>query len=287
MKVKSISKYFGCLALLAAIVCLPSLNIKAQVKAEKQNRQRELCSDNNYSWGNKVSFNELRETTLSAGNLLTVDGKRNGGISVRGSNRSDVLVRACIQARGATEEEARAIARSVRIETNSVVRAEGTGDESNWAVSYEILVPRSTNLKLATQNGGISINSVEGALDFEAQNGGVSLRDSGGDVKGKTMNGGVNVELSGGGWKGGGLDVQTTNGGVHLSLPESYAAHIEAGTVNGGFQSEIGGLSIDRSGNRARPSRISADLNGGGATVRVITTNGGVKISSAGKFLNL
>jgi len=37
---------------------------------------------------------------------------------------------------------------------------------------------------------------------------------------------------------------------------------------------------------RSRNKRISADLNGGGATVRVITTNGGVKISSsAGRVL--
>jgi hypothetical protein len=32
---------------------------------------------------------------------------------------------------------------------------------------------------------------------------------------------------------------------------------------------------------RTRRTRISADLNGGGAPVRVITTNGGVKITSS------
>ncbi|MDQ6788153.1 MAG: hypothetical protein M3033_15215, partial [Acidobacteriota bacterium] len=80
------------------------------------------------------------------------------------------------------------------------------------------------------------------------------------------------------------LDVQTTNGGVRLSLPETYAAHIETGTVNGGFKSDISALNIDRT-ERSRPARINTDLNGGGAPIRVITTNGGVKISSATRTL--
>jgi len=135
-----------------------------------------------------------------------------------------VLVRACVQTVGLTDEEARAAAKNIRIETGSTIRAEGAGGETNWAVSYEILVPRSSNLKLSTHNGGIGISSVEGTVQFEAINGGVSLSDMAGDVKGTTKNGGVSVELSGGAWRGNGLDVKTTNGGVKLSMPENYAA---------------------------------------------------------------
>jgi DUF4097 and DUF4098 domain-containing protein YvlB len=97
-----------------------------------------------------------------------------------------------------------------------------------------------------------------------------------GDVKGTTKNGGVSVELSGGAWRGNGLDVKTTNGSVKLSMPENYAARVETGTVNGGFKSEISQLNVERN-ERNRAVRINTELNGG-APIRVVTTNGGVKI---------
>jgi hypothetical protein len=270
------------IVLLLTMLCLSGSLVFSQTKAEQKMKNKDFCSDHNYSNGDKVSHKETRELTASAGNLVNVDARRNGGIRVKGENRSDVLIRACVQTMGATDEEAQAVAKNIRIESGSTIRAEGAGEESNWSVSYEILVPRSTNLKLSTHNGGISISSVEGTMEFEAHNGGVSLSDVGGDVKGKTQNGGVNVSLSGSAWRGSGLDVETKNGGVNLTLPESYAARIETGTVNGGFKSEVDGLNVPAdSEERVRAKRISADLNGGGAPIRVVTTNGGVRINSS------
>lgn len=266
--------------LLLAIICLSGLTVSAQGKDKYKKYDRDFCS-NNWSSGDRVSTSDLRETTVSAKNL-TVDGKRNGGISIKGENRSDVLVRACVQAWANTEAEANSIAKSVRIETGSTIRAEDAGDEKNWAVSYEILVPRSTNLNLTTLNGGISISNVEGSIEFEARNGGVHLSNLAGDVKGKTANGGLHVQLTGSGWKGSGLDVETTNGGVNLEMPENYAARFETRTVNGGFKSDIAALNYEKDENdRTRGVNISRDINGGGATVRVVTTNGGVHINSS------
>lgn len=273
--------HFYCFMLLT-ILCLSSLACFAQDKAAAKMRQKEFCS-NNSSNGDSVSFHEVREMTISASNLLTVDGKRNGGIRVIGENRNDVLVRACIQTWAATEQEAQSLAKGIRIETGSVVQAENMSEESKGSVSYEIHVPRTTNLKLTAHNGGISISSVEGAMEFETKNGGLSLNDVAGDVKGRTSNGGVSVKLSGASWRGNGLDVETTNGGVNLTMPENYAARIETGTINGGFRSDIGSLNIEKDETEKwnRKKRISADLNGGGAPIRVITTNGGVQINAS------
>jgi hypothetical protein len=255
-----------------------------EYKYKNKTYSKEFCSDNwNWSDNGRVSAKDLREITLSGGSL-TVDGKKNGGISVKGENRSDILVRACVQTWAATESEANNLAKSLRIETSGTVRAEGLEDEKNWGVSYQILVPRNTNLKLTAHNGGISISDVEGTLEFETKNGGLHLSNLAGDVHGRTTNGGVHIELAGNSWKGNGLDVETTNGGVHLSMSENYAARIETGTVNGGFKSDIPGLTIEKDPNEKgyynTKKRISTDLNGGGATVRVVTTNGGVKIAS-------
>jgi len=250
-------------------------------KAEYKERTSEFCSSNN-SWGDKVSVNDVRQLTLPAGGSLAVDGNRNGGIKVRGENRGDIQVRACVQAWGTTEEAARSLIGGVRIATSPVLKAEAAGEE-NWSVSYEILVPRNTDLQLTAHNGGIAISSVEGRLSFETTNGGVHLQEVGGEVRGRTTNGGVHVQLAGNSWRGSGLDVQTTNGGVHVAMPDSYAANFEMGTTNGGFKSDIAGLAVekkDKDREWSRPSRVTAAINGGGAPIKLITTNGGVHISS-------
>lgn len=258
-------------------------------KAEYKTKNKEFCSNNNWSNGDKVSVSDLRESTVASAGSLNIDAGRNGGIKVKGENRTDVLLRACVQAWGISEEAAKGIASSIRINTaGGMVKAEGP-DENGWSVSYEARVPNSTDLKLTAHNGGISIGSVEGTLEFETTNGGVSVSDVAGSVKGRTTNGGVNVSLSGSSFKGSGLDVTTTNGGVNLSLPENYAANIETGTVHGGFSSDIPSLNItteDVKGDsyaRTKSRRINMALNGGGPAVRVLTTNGGVRINSAEK----
>ncbi|PYT00327.1 MAG: hypothetical protein DMF63_07065 [Acidobacteria bacterium] len=279
-------------AIAAALLFLSTTILFGQAEsAGKYNgdkaKNREFCSSD-WSNGDRVSVRDLREMTLPASGSLSVDGGRNGGIRVKGSERSDIVVRACVQAWGTTDEAAKAAVAGVKISTSGgTIRAEGVGEE-NYSVSYELLVPRSIDLNLRAQNGGIGISGVEGRLEFETQNGGVHLDNVAGDVKGRTTNGGVHVDLAGNSWKGSGLDVSTTNGGVHLSMPNSYAANVETGTTNGGFHSDIPALSVDTENVKGptrhqRATRLNTVLNGGGAPIRLITTNGGVHISSASR----
>lgn len=259
---------------------------KAEKSEAKYNR-KEFCSSENWSNGEKVSQKELRELTVAAAGSLGVDGGRNGGVSVKGENRSDVLVKACVQAWGSSEAEAKSLLSGVRIDTGSNIKADGPS-EGNWSVSYQILVPRNTNLDLKAHNGGISISSVDGNIEFATTNGGVNLGDLSGAVKGRTTNGGVNVKLTGNSWRGSGLDVVTTNGGVNLTVPEGYAANFETGTTNGGFKSDVAELNVQTEENRGqtdgwvRSKKINASMNGGGALIRVVTANGGIKIGPGG-----
>lgn len=267
-------------SLLVALICFSGIIIAGQNKDKEKYKVREFCSEN-WSNGEKASFNEIRDMTLKSTGSLTVDAGRNGGIKVKGENRSDVLVRACVKTWGTTEEAAKALAKDVRIATEPSIRTEGMGDEKDWSVSYEILVPTATDLKLTASNGGISIYAVDGNIEFLTTNGGVSLIQLAGNVKGRTTNGGVSVKLSGNTWKGTGLDVETTNGGVMLVMSENYSAHFETKTVNGGFNSEVAGLFVEKDEyGRKQGVTISKDINGGGALVRVVTTNGGVKIAT-------
>lgn len=281
MRVRFTNLQLLCVGLMALFfICYTEGRSQDKAEAKVNVKNKEFCSNNNWN-GDKVSVNELRETTGTAGGTLTVNGGKNGGISIKGENRSDVLVRACVQAWGATAEAAQAIVKGVKVNTVGTINAESA--DENWSVSYQILVPQNTDLNLTANNGGISIKGVEGTLNFQTKNGGLHLSEIAGNVKGRTTNGGVHLELSAGNWKGSGLDLETTNGGVHVSVPQNFAAHFETGTVNGGFHSDFAQLELPKSenGERRRPGgRISVDLNGGGAPVRLMTTNGGVHIDS-------
>jgi len=175
-----------------------------------------------------------------------------------------------------TESDAQDIAKEVTIETNNAeVRARGpsTRSRESWSVSYEIWLPRHTDLSLDASNGGITVDSVDARLDLETVNGGLNLAEVDGDAHGTTVNAGVTAELSGDHWSGAGLDLRTSNGGVHRYIPHNYSARLETGTVNGGMDI---GFPITLQGSFGR--RLTTTLGNGGATIRATTTNGGVSI---------
>jgi DUF4097 and DUF4098 domain-containing protein YvlB len=239
-------------------------------------QEKSLSCDDNWNNGDRVGHCLIREQTIAATGAVTVDGKKNGGVSIKGWDRREVLVRSKVQTWANTKADAEAVAGQVFVATDGAnIHAQGPSDarEQGWAVSYEVFVPRNTNLSLKTHNGGINVSNVRGQIEFDAMNGGVNLKQLAGYVKGTTKNGGLNIELDGKRWDGEGMDVTTTNGGVNLKVPENYSAHLETSTVNGGMKFDI---PITVQGDIKH--ELSTDLGGGGPTIRVRTTNGGVNI---------
>jgi hypothetical protein len=232
------------------------------------------CDDESRS-SERGHYCEIREVTMAAGGQLDVDGGVNGGISIKGANRTDILVRSKIQTYQDDMADSRRIAAEVQVEANGGrVRATGPASEKHgWGVSYEIFVPLRTDLVLRTHNGGINISGVQGHTQFEAVNGGVSLRHLAGSVEGHTTNGGLHLELASDHWDGDRCDVSTTNGGVTIQIPSNYSAHLETGTVNGGVSVDFP-VTVQGDINR----RLAVDLGSGGKLVRATTTNGGVRL---------
>jgi hypothetical protein len=247
------------------------------IAAQRQAARDFSCADDN--WGSdRQGFCEIREFTVPAtGAAFTVDASPNGGIDVEGSQRRDIFVRARIVATAATEEEARAIVGRVQVTATATrVDADGPrnlGRRESWHVSYRASVPTATPLSLKTTNGGISVDSINSRVELATTNGGMKLSRMAGEVEGRTTNGGIDVDLDGNGWNGSGLDLQTTNGGVTLVVPAQYNAHLETGTSNGGIKVDF---PVTVQGTIGR--NFSTDLGSGGATLRVHTTNGGVRV---------
>lgn len=254
-----------------------ALTLSATVSAQGEDRAQRWLENCDNGWNrDRARFCELRDYTIRPSSRVVVDGGDNGGVSFFGWDRDEVKVVALIQATAGNDADAAAIAKQIRVETgDGRVRAAGPSSwgRNSWSVSYHIYVPRRSNLQANTQNGGISAQLVEGTMEFRAMNGGISLDRVGGDVRAETTNGGVNARLSGTTWTGRGLDLTTTNGGVNVAIPRGYNARLETGTVNGRMNVDFP-ITV-----RGRISKhIETQLGSGGPLVRVVTTNGGVRI---------
>jgi hypothetical protein len=261
-------------------VCAAALGLTVSLRGApaQQRPADDWCRDSGRD-DDRGSYCEVREYTVPAsGATMTVDAAPNGGIRVDGAQRGDILVRARVSAQAGSDEEAKALAGRVQVTaTADRVSADGPDNlarREGWSVSYELSVPPRTPLSLNSTNGGISIDNVQSRMDLKTVNGGVTLKRVGGDVRGRTSNGGVTVTLEGSTWDGEGLDIQTSNGGVNLAIPASYSAHLETRTNNGSlrvdFPITVQGR-IDRS--------LSMDIGSGGPTIKVVTSNGGVRVT--------
>ena len=269
-------RFLGRSVLIATLVALAGISVLAQKKEGSL-----TCREN--SWYNdKLEGNcEIREQTLAmSGAPIAIDGRQNGGIAVKGWDQNQVLVRARVQTGASTAAEAADLAKQIRIETSgSKIFASGPERKKDyhWDVSYEVFVPRRADLSLETHNGGITISEVHGKIDFNAMNGGVVLKRLGGAVRGSTTNGGLVIELSGDRWDGETLDVRTTNGGIVMTMPENYSANLQTGTVNGGISVDYPGAVQDKNS-----KQVAVNLGSGGATIKAMTTNGGVRVKRGG-----
>ena len=268
-------RFLGRSVLIATLVTFTGVGVMAQ---KDRSKDRSLsCDDRNWYNDRLVTNCEVREQTLAlSGGTIAIDGKQNGGVSVKGWDQNQVLVRARVQTGAPNAGEAEMLGRQIRIETSGAkIFASGPDSRRDyqWDVSYEVFVPRRADLSIETKNGGIAIADVNGRIDFTALNGGVVLKRVGGAVHGSTTNGGLVIELTGDRWDGDSLDVSTTNGGVIMSVPENYSAHLQTGTVNGSVNVDF---PVTVQGKISK--QIALNLGSGGASVRAMTTNGGVHL---------
>ncbi|MCB2378986.1 hypothetical protein LGH70_15400 [Hymenobacter sp. BT635] len=223
---------------------------------------------------------ETRDLTMSApkSGPLTVDGQRNGSISVKSWAGKDVRIRARVQTWGSDEAAAKAQAANLQISTinNRLQVTPPTAAHQEWAVSYEIFVPEKMALDLKTHNGSISLKDLRGPVTFAAQNGSVTISGSGGDVRGRTQNGALNITLAGKKWEGKGLDIATQNGRIAWKLPANYSAQLYSSTQHGSVDTDFDTAVKGKIGRE-----IAVNLGQGGASIKAVTTNGGISIKRA------
>jgi hypothetical protein len=262
-----------------AAIVIGTVVVSVPSGAQQRDRSDDVhggCSDKWKGGDDKARHCEERESRLRSGGPFVVDARENGGVAVHGWDGDSVLLRAVVETRAGSDAAAVALAKEIHVVTEGTIHAEGpaTTRGSSWWVTFELYVPRHSDLTLDTRNGPISVRDVSGRMQLRAENGPLVLSRVGGDVHGRTTNGPLDVTLGGSKWEGAGLDAETSNGPVVLTVPASYSAHLVTGTVNGPVQIDIPMTLQGRIGRR-----IETDLGSGGAQVRAVTTNGPLVVS--------
>lgn len=205
----------------------------------------------------------------------------NGRIEVEAVDGSQVEVRAERVARGATDAAARELLPRITIRedakpdriTLETERISGVLIGVGYEVRYHVKAPKTAAVDLRNTNGQIAVTGLAGKTIAQTTNGGVVGRNLTGEIDARTTNGGVNIDVAEIGSAP--IRAHTTNGGVTVALPQSAKADVYATWTNGGLNVSSD-LKIDVTERGRR--RFEGKMNGGGASVTLETTNGGIRL---------
>ena len=225
-----------------------------------------------------------------------------GSITVRGTNRKDVLVNARPEADTDSprrsrryDPDAEGLRRipqtaGFRI-TEELNRVKVSSDNPNRSITFEIEAPSKSNLKLSTVNGGeILVENIEGEISVSNTNGGITLNNVSGSVMAGTTNGNVRASMAR-------VTAQkemaftSLNGTVDVTLPPSTKANLRLRSDNGDvysdFDMQLSPASPTVQENRTasngryrinRNRTIVGAINGGGPEFEVRTFNSNVYV---------
>jgi DUF4097 and DUF4098 domain-containing protein YvlB len=151
------------------------------------------------------------------------------------------------------------------------------GDHVNAQVTYELSVPRTMNVDVSNTNGAILVNDVSGTHELDTTNGKIEVSRCAGSLDASTTNGSIHAELTKVN-RNQPLRFETTNGRIEVELPRDLALDVDADTTNGSIQSDLPVATT-----RVSRNSLRGTINGGGTSLRMRTTNGGIAIRTGGK----
>lgn len=150
-----------------------------------------------------------------------------------------------------------------------------------YEVEYSLTIPKGANLdKLDLINGKIDITGVTGTIAASTVNGAIHADNLVGGCDLKTINGEVEAKFGTMAAESF-ASLKSVNGAVVVRIPAGTNANVEANTTMGHITNEFG-LQSSRESNEDANVRMGDSLHGkigkGGASVRVETVNGSIRI---------
>jgi hypothetical protein len=238
-----------------------------------------------------------------------------GGVTIRGSNRKDVL----IEAQSATERRGRGVVYSdgggvivlgrgrsgrgdsdttglrrltqpggftIEENNNEIVLASGW---NNRGLDFTIEMPARANLKLSTLNAGpIVVENIDGDIEVNNQNESITLTNVAGSVVANAHNGRLKVEMTRVS-PDKPMAFTTFNGPVEVTLPSTLKANLrlrsDHGEILSDFDIQVRPVSASPSQNVRGPDgririevnqSIQGTVNGGGPEFEFRSFNGNI-----------
>jgi Putative adhesin len=269
---------------IAAAVALGALMLAGGTAALAQNEKRTVYKENDFHW----------QGNLKPGQTLEIIG-RNGGIDANGAAGDAAQVEGIKESHGDGNEVFVEVVEYTDGVTICAVYEKDAqpgrchhggadSDHHGWSwhdnnhtkLNFNVKVPRGVLLKAITTNGGIRGRDLNSVVEAATTNGNVDVSTSEW-VSGRTTNGGVTVAMGSAKWSGE-IELVTTNGSVHASLPASAEFKVRAATTNGGIHTDFPVTVMGSFGSKD----LSGTVGGGGRDLRMATTNGGIEIRKNG-----
>jgi DUF4097 and DUF4098 domain-containing protein YvlB len=264
-------------------------------------------------WSECAESEEVLGFAGVSGNVIKLHNG-NGRTRVVGEDREDIEIRARKTARAESAEAAQRLLSQIRIvgeEVNGCLELEVLTPRK-WNrrghAALDVSVPRSARIEVSAPNGKVYIEGVQGGATVRSSNGAACIRDVLGDIVINTSNARVQcscccghliarssngkIELD---RHRGSLDATTSNGlilatveevgelGVHLAtsngrivlgLPEDVHAELDLWVDNGIIRND---RQLE-SASRETRGRVLGRIGGGGALIKLRTSNGSISV---------
>ncbi|HEX9162833.1 MAG TPA: hypothetical protein VF980_14095 [Thermoanaerobaculia bacterium] len=185
-------------------------------------------TQNTTSFRAQAHAQEQRRISLAGIDVLRVQTKNAGGVSVRGWDRPFARLTVCKYAAALTETQADRALSDVMVAVGPgeiVALGPALNQTQTWWVHMILRVPKSANVDVAAADGGIAIRNMTGRITARATNGGISLASCTGDNRVTTENGGISLDKI-----SGRIDATTQNGPISLRLRDEAVPALEATT---------------------------------------------------------
>jgi DUF4097 and DUF4098 domain-containing protein YvlB len=275
----------------------------ARSRLEAQRVAREVVRANtvNVESSNTLRLveRETKSFTVSGTPHVTLQ-TFDGSITVRGWDKQEVQL--MVSKRAASEQQMRGIQLNMEQHSSDVIvvasfdrnfasRAPGVS-YTNALVNLDVYVPRSSMVRLASGDGHLELEGVNGNLDLNTGDGRIEVRDARGSLAAKTGDGRIQVENFNGSVEartGDGriildgrfaqLAARTGGGTIMLTVPADFNATIETDAES--VQNESGLTVTEESSSTRRLKRWKVGRGGNVLTLR--TGDGRIILRSSGQ----
>ncbi|MCZ6821159.1 MAG: hypothetical protein O7G31_16955 [Calditrichaeota bacterium] len=239
-----------------------------------------------------VPFSDADRPGFVKANLI------NGSIIVEGYDGKEVMIEAVVRTRKYSRGRSNSKGLKRIVMSSTGLRVEEyhnvmtiSASSHMRTVDFTLKVPRKTNLKLMTVNGGkIVVEDVEGEIELNNTNGSITARNISGSVVANTTNGKVEVTF-GKVTADKPMSFVTFNGKVDVTFPANIKANVKMKSEQGEIYSDFE-ISLEqkprlmREDNRGRGGKLSikvessifGSINGGGPSYWFSTYNGSIYI---------